>query len=673
MEIAIQIKELQNNVWDKILSVSKDNIEIKTMIEIYHYKDTLNQYYVCLDGFQTEFKEEDTEATFERNESSTPMSRMKNEISNFMGTYLFLAKGLKDPFKLFIMGQGNYGKSTLINSLLATGQKHATEGILPVTWKIDVFSNRTDNMVEILKKSGEYTFLSQEEAEGLIKNEDKKIKDQKKQIKERMKVFKNKNNPTKVETVEYEKKLNREDMQYSDIIEVHWPVNNSSILRKFSIVDTPGLNQYNSSGELMNSAQDYFHKSDGVLWLLDAVAISSGGSAKMIEELNDSLAKFGNKRKATDSIIAVLNRIDLVANSEEDVKKVIKSAQEIYGNVFKTIIPYSAKQAYESVEQNDKQLESQSGKVDLLNEIDRKFFRNSKKIQCDKKITDCYSYNQIVIEKIKKFNKNILVEREIAFNNAESIEGHFDKEVADLEQEFDIGLRKIYAAFDANLISNLEELSGSKKESKQAMINKTFRVDNLHHLFNQHVESAKKRLNTEAKMLLKYKITTQYESLRKFMQIKDINININATFDIQLDDADMPNVAASAATTALGAGLLFGPIGAVIGGGLAAVFSSVGRESVRIKFEEEMKKILEGLKEQYNEALSKVIQKTEEEVKVQIQMSFCSLYNIHLTKYDPIMIKNHTNNLIDKGNEAINSLSEKVSITPSLMEIIAFC
>ena len=135
----------------------------------------------------------------------------------------------------------------------------------------------------------------------------------------------------------------------------------------------------------------------------------------------------------------------------------------------------------------------------------------------------------------------------------------------------------------------------------------------------------------------------------------------------------MPNVAASAATTALGAGLLFGPIGAVIGGGLAAVFSSVGRESVRIKFEEEMKKILEGLKEQYNEALSKVIQKTEEEVKVQIQMSFCSLYNIHLTKYDPIMIKNHTNNLIDKGNEAINSLSEKVSITPSLMEIIAFC
>lgn len=46
---------------------------------------------------------------------------------------------LNNPFLLFIMGNGNYGKSTLINSLLQENRVNTND--LPNSWKLDIFTN----------------------------------------------------------------------------------------------------------------------------------------------------------------------------------------------------------------------------------------------------------------------------------------------------------------------------------------------------------------------------------------------------------------------------------------------------------------------------------------------------------------------------------------------------
>ncbi|MGQ9531364.1 MAG: hypothetical protein ACUVTQ_00970 [Desulfotomaculales bacterium] len=49
-----------------------------------------------------------------------------------------LKQELREPFMLFVMGMGKYGKSTLVNVLL--GGRYADVDSLPKTWKIDVFT-----------------------------------------------------------------------------------------------------------------------------------------------------------------------------------------------------------------------------------------------------------------------------------------------------------------------------------------------------------------------------------------------------------------------------------------------------------------------------------------------------------------------------------------------------
>ncbi|NLJ84150.1 MAG: hypothetical protein GX336_04480 [Halanaerobiaceae bacterium] len=54
-----------------------------------------------------------------------------------------LAEELMEPFLLFIVGMGKYGKSTLVNALI--GKEVADIDVLPKTWKIDIFEAQSEN------------------------------------------------------------------------------------------------------------------------------------------------------------------------------------------------------------------------------------------------------------------------------------------------------------------------------------------------------------------------------------------------------------------------------------------------------------------------------------------------------------------------------------------------
>ena len=60
-----------------------------------------------------------------------------NYIDDKINMNLQSIEELKEPFMLFIIGSGNYGKSTIINALLKEKIVETTD--IPNTWKLDLF------------------------------------------------------------------------------------------------------------------------------------------------------------------------------------------------------------------------------------------------------------------------------------------------------------------------------------------------------------------------------------------------------------------------------------------------------------------------------------------------------------------------------------------------------
>ncbi|MFW5795091.1 MAG: dynamin family protein, partial [Bacillota bacterium] len=192
-----------------------------------------------------------------------------------------LSKGLDKPFLLFIVGVGNYGKSTLLNALI--GKRMAEVDALPKTWKIDIFYGTNKNsLVKVKYKKGDTDYLNIKEAREFLAKEEEK-----RQISE-IKVYeefeKRKNDLDTIKEKEELKKALEKNLLYeSPVIEVDWPVKSNNLLKNFRLVDTPGLVQ-NLLGEVKQNVNDYYHKADGVLWLLDTTKISANQSKEMLDK-----------------------------------------------------------------------------------------------------------------------------------------------------------------------------------------------------------------------------------------------------------------------------------------------------------------------------------------------------------------------------------------------------
>ena len=75
-------------------------------------------------------------------------------------------KELNNPFLLFIMGNGNYGKSTLINSLLQDNRVNTND--LPNSWKLDIFIRSKYQKVEITYNNNQKIIKSLDEASKIL-------------------------------------------------------------------------------------------------------------------------------------------------------------------------------------------------------------------------------------------------------------------------------------------------------------------------------------------------------------------------------------------------------------------------------------------------------------------------------------------------------------------------
>lgn len=209
---------------------------------------------------------------------------------------------LKENLLLMIIGEGNFGKSSLINNLCV--KNIAPVSRIPKTWKVDLYepSNEDEAILYWLDKPNQT--VSVEEANEICLEEEQKFIDEK----------------------DWKSKLYQVKWKYN----ISWPNDN------VTIVDTPGFSQfrqnnkpqnikmYGSTGiEVVTSEPfDYhFKRADIVLWVIKATKLEDRDTFNAIKSIDAG-------SKTIIGIITFIDRIEISRHSE-----VLTKAKDLYGDI----------------------------------------------------------------------------------------------------------------------------------------------------------------------------------------------------------------------------------------------------------------------------------------------------------------------------------------------------
>jgi GTPase SAR1 family protein len=223
------------------------------------------------------------------------------------------------PFMLFIVGAGNAGKSSLINAI--AGRTVAPVSIEPLTWKIDVYEQAE-------RESATLRWVDERTTEHTI--------DGARALCER-------------EEAEAQQADQRGTLYTGRIVEAVWRLSETTLPANVQLVDTPGVHQIRTnlrgtasagqyrplvggSEHLIGLAQVYFHRADGVLWVLDGTCLDDV-AGRAVEDLS-----FFAKEQ-----YAVINKVDAVSGVTTD--EIIAYGRQRLGQHFKHFLPLSARQA----------------------------------------------------------------------------------------------------------------------------------------------------------------------------------------------------------------------------------------------------------------------------------------------------------------------------------------
>ncbi|WP_276703331.1 dynamin family protein [Romboutsia ilealis] len=433
-------------------------------------------------------------------------------------------KELENPFLLFIMGLGNYGKSTLINALLQ--EKVIETSDIPNTWKLDLFIKSDNEKVEITYNDEREIVKSLSRGKKILKEEEDKFKTSKKEISKKILNYKNKLSKDKLKEFKIEQE--KLHLYKSDIDQIKYYLKNKKILNDFTIVDTPGLNQtlLKNTIKRMNT---YYQKADGVIWLIDAQNIVSKETNKLIEEIN----KIDNLHEK--KIIGVVNKIDIIKN-DKDLERLKEKVNEIYNNKFNDIVYISARDALDGIINKDKYLINKSNINSLYKSIDKNFKQICEKKQIDSKYKNLSIMKENLLYKIYSYKRDLY--KDISDYNEIEIElnkscddiylyalNHMNKfkrkkvynkndfqllrkSIEDLEQQCNKSIEKNYnilikKAYSSNIIKNTINTKVYFSKSKYLVINynnfTTIKRNNkLSHLIDQFTkENSTKVENNE--------------------------------------------------------------------------------------------------------------------------------------------------------------------------------
>lgn len=425
-------------------------------------------------------------------------------------------KEIKEPFLLFIVGGGNYGKSTLINTLLKEKLVETTD--LPNTWKLDLFIKSSKEKIEITYQDNTKAIKSLREGTKTLKSEEEKYKVSRKKISRLLKEYKNTKELNISDLKEYKKKLEEEYLYKSNITQIKYYINKGNILDDFILVDTPGLNQTLLKNTL-SRIKKYYEKADGVIWLIDAQNIVSKENNLMIEEIE----YIDNLHIEKKNIIAVVNKIDIVKKGNiENLEKIKKKTREIYGDRFDDIVFISAKEALEGLINEDKCLIQKSNINCLYESIDENFKYVAEENQIKSKYKNLYIMKDNILKNIYNYKRNLY--KDISIYNESKFEQK-DK-IKDLE---------IY------LNNKIKELQNENYKTKKDIFELEKSIEELQELLNLNLEKVYKDIYCKPNFK-PTEISRNINTKVYFTKSKNIVLDHKINIEVNTSNSSLTNI-----------------------------------------------------------------------------------------------------------------------------------
>lgn len=350
---------------------------------------------------------------------------------------------LKNPFLLFVIGPGKYGKTTLINSLIQDRLLEINE--IPNTWKLDRLEYSNKRKIEI-HYNNEFKILEYEDGLKFLKEEESKYINSKQIIKKEFDKYKKLNKKTIDELKNYKKLLEEKNLYKSEIEEVRYYIKQGGILNDFVIVDTPGLNQTlkNNTKERMI---EYYKRADGVIWILDAQNVVAKCSSELLKELKRDYIVEEN----FNNIICVVNKIDSI--NKDSISKVKSKVNELYKSYFKDLVFISSKEALNGYINKDIKLIESSNINNLISSIDTNFRIKSEKIQ----IESTYNLIKVTINNMNKYIEAYKRQIYLDINKYEQAKRILEEEIYEISKKLELNIKRYIS------INNMEEINFEEK------------------------------------------------------------------------------------------------------------------------------------------------------------------------------------------------------------------
>lgn len=619
----------------------------------------------------TKLHDEIESSIFELNDiavigESTLLQDVIEELKKLKFKISELIEGLNRPFELFIVGMGKFGKSTLINALLE--QEAAEVGVLPKTWKIDVYdATLPPHECIIIFDDGVVKKASYADTREFVKIEEEKIGASRKIVKQNLAKMIS-DLTSKEQILEAEKLLKKKYLYQSKVVEIRWPIVSNNISKRFRIVDTPGLVQENLSGNMMISIQEYYHKADGVIWLLDATKVASKDSKSMLAEIETSIRKIGGN---TDNIIAAVNRMDLIRrNGNEDIEKIKEETEKIFGNHFKGFTYISAKEAFESSKTQDKSMKNLSGINSLNLAIQENFYKNARKFQIQSRLMGFIQTKHEMFEEsnsVQVYIKRLKRERK-AF--VDRLKG-FTKRMDEMHNKFNEELQTILESKRTIVLGNIERDSvklfdiEDKKMQQNYIMENLFNVNEISSDLNKLVEYHQSKVESYYKEFIEEKLFREYIYIEPNLS-KEISMLFS--YSVKNENLNLTELSyASGAGFAFIGGLLLGPAGLLIGGvasilginkSLAKLFKS---SSLKKELESGINNYLEKTKESVSEHFENNMEQITKSAINDLKSSFRFLHS-DFEQSEMIV------STLEDLNKALN---QQVKISTSIKHLIA--
>jgi len=309
------------------------------------------------------------------------------------------------PFRLFVVGPGNSGKSSVVNALI--GSQVAGVDVTPCTWRVDVYGGAGAPCV-LVDYHAKAIQGTEAEMRAIVEQDERRRLDSREAAR---KAFAEQRRGLKREALkELRVKLRRELLHESPYVEARWNTGGPPSLDGILLVDTPGLNQADPMGRegsrrghaVDQRAREYYTNADGVLWILDATAVAAADSKVALEEISRAFDDLGGR---SDNVVGVLNRIDLV--NEGDVPRVLQDCESRFSEAFVGVVPFSARLA-EPGAQSEAIHESGLGR--LREVIDRTFRRNAGHIRYESRRIGLLALEREVLVGLREYAQHLEAE-----------------------------------------------------------------------------------------------------------------------------------------------------------------------------------------------------------------------------------------------------------------------